>query len=531
MEDEGCGIVIIIIAAIAAVICILSALFSAISLFYCSFFRFLISANVPIGLLVVVVALVGVAIGNYRTFASVNRKTTALLSSIGIIALAFALGYLAFQGVASKHKAAGQVAAQAAQAARAMDRSRVEQGITGEWVGTFGSHADARLTITIKATNYGAVLLSGGYREILDGELLQDNRLRLTGTKATRVGSSASSTYSLDTIQLGLRADGGSITGQYGDTAGHSGTVEMKKRLSKYGKGEKRPSSADERGNEERHSMVADSSATSETSDSLVTSRQSPGNKTSERMIGSAASAPLMDHWSTATECLAAETAPFYYPTLVKQRPLANNEIVNGHPTGGCFEMDLPDRMGGRGFVRIEKGREFVFDRTTGAVLRLAVSNNAVYSWKPFPMEDFGSALKSRVAETPDPNAAPAPAPQPQPEPQTESPVPTTSAKPVAPAGSTIQVTIQTKSRYNTFQFLVDRQVVWDSSRDTGFNPFRSFQLQPGPHALDLRVWMPNDPRPLGSAHWDLIAISGREHMLNCYVTIFGNIKSQWIVP
>jgi len=55
------------------------------------------------------------------------------------------------------------------------------------------------------------------------------------------------------------------------------------------------------------------------------------------------------DYWPTVMACQAAKTNPYYYPALAKQHPLANNETVKRHPTGGCFEMDLPDRLGGAG--------------------------------------------------------------------------------------------------------------------------------------------------------------------------------------
>lgn len=92
----------------------------------------------------------------------------------------------------------------------------------------------------------------------------------------------------------------------------------------------------------------------------------------------------IVDRFSTVAECLATKEAPFYYPSIVSKRRVAANEVVRGHSTGGCFEMDLPDRVGGRGFVRVELGREFVYNRLTGQVLRLAECNNTVYSWRSF---------------------------------------------------------------------------------------------------------------------------------------------------
>jgi hypothetical protein len=110
-------------------------------------------------------------------------------------------------------------AAEATQAANATtaNRSRVGQGIAGEWVGTFGAHANAGLTITSDGGVVGAVLLTDGWREVFRGELLDDNKLLLTGTSATRVGSSSFGTYNLDTVHLELSADGDFLTGQLRD--------------------------------------------------------------------------------------------------------------------------------------------------------------------------------------------------------------------------------------------------------------------------------------------------------------------------
>lgn len=101
--------------------------------------------------------------------------------------------------------------------------------------------------------------------------------------------------------------------------------------------------------------------------------------------LAEAQTAPVIDHWKTAEECLAAQNAPFYYPTILSERKLGKGERIWGHQTGGCFEMDLPDRIAKRGFVRIEAGRRFVYDGTTGKLLRLAECNNDVYSVEPFP--------------------------------------------------------------------------------------------------------------------------------------------------
>jgi hypothetical protein len=118
-------------------------------------------------------------------------------------------------------------AAQAAQAelqAKAASRARVERGIVGEWVGMFSTQANSRLTITRSEIVISAVLLAQGWREVLTGEVTSDDKLLLTGTSATRVGPSASGVYNLDTVQLELSADGVSLSGQYRDAIGHTGS-------------------------------------------------------------------------------------------------------------------------------------------------------------------------------------------------------------------------------------------------------------------------------------------------------------------
>lgn len=93
----------------------------------------------------------------------------------------------------------------------------------------------------------------------------------------------------------------------------------------------------------------------------------------------------LVDHWPTSEDCLAATTSPLYYPSVLGKRKLAKDEVVRGHPTGGCFLMKLPDRAVGEAWVRINADRKFVYNRTTGEVLRLAECNNSVKKWVPFP--------------------------------------------------------------------------------------------------------------------------------------------------
>ena len=96
---------------------------------------------------------------------------------------------------------------------------------------------------------------------------------------------------------------------------------------------------------------------------------------------------PLVDFWSTEERCQAATNAPFYYPTRPRPKPLVPNEKIAGHSTGGCFLMELPDRAieGGRGWVRLEAGRELVYDTRTGKPKRLKECNNDIDEERPFP--------------------------------------------------------------------------------------------------------------------------------------------------
>jgi hypothetical protein len=103
------------------------------------------------------------------------------------------------------------------------------------------------------------------------------------------------------------------------------------------------------------------------------------------------AQAPPVDHWATKQECLAATSAPFYHPHVVSNAPVPNDEIILPHPTGGCFEIVLPDRitdgfpLRDRGWVRMEAGREFVFKKSDGhQPLRVARCDNVVFDQAPF---------------------------------------------------------------------------------------------------------------------------------------------------
>jgi hypothetical protein len=118
-------------------------------------------------------------------------------------------------------------AAQASAQAKAENRLRVEQGITGEWAGRFNNDPQGRLKITHGGGVTDAWILAGGWRETFHGELLPDGTLVLTGTGATRVPPSSSNTYSLDTMRLELDTNRANLSGQYRDSEGHTGRVDF----------------------------------------------------------------------------------------------------------------------------------------------------------------------------------------------------------------------------------------------------------------------------------------------------------------
>ncbi len=93
-----------------------------------------------------------------------------------------------------------------------------------------------------------------------------------------------------------------------------------------------------------------------------------------------------VDNWKTVDECVAATNAPYYHPVLVRQQKADKEaEIAQGRPTPSCIDMDLPDRLGGRGWVRVGDDRKIIFDMKTGKPLRLAECNNKIYSVVALP--------------------------------------------------------------------------------------------------------------------------------------------------
>lgn len=97
----------------------------------------------------------------------------------------------------------------------------------------------------------------------------------------------------------------------------------------------------------------------------------------------------VKDHWDTSGECVAASDAPFYYPSTKSNRTLGSSYAERGHPTGGCFHMELPDRFvkGGWGWVRIGKDRPMAYNWRTGTYDYLWWCVNKIDGFVPFPPE------------------------------------------------------------------------------------------------------------------------------------------------
>lgn len=94
----------------------------------------------------------------------------------------------------------------------------------------------------------------------------------------------------------------------------------------------------------------------------------------------------LVDHWSTAEQCVAAQNAPFYYPTIVRAQALGANEVVIGIPAAGCADMRLPDRLDGRGWVRIGVDRKVVYSTISWKPIRLQECNNQIFDFVALPL-------------------------------------------------------------------------------------------------------------------------------------------------
>lgn len=110
-----------------------------------------------------------------------------------------------------------------------------------------------------------------------------------------------------------------------------------------------------------------------------------------------------VDHWATRVECEAATSAPYYKPSIISKRPTGRDEVIVPHPTGGCFEIDLPDRLTerfpirGRGWVRLAPGTPMVYDSRNHSVKRLAECDNDIYAEAPFGEDSNPFAHKEGV--------------------------------------------------------------------------------------------------------------------------------------
>jgi hypothetical protein len=116
-----------------------------------------------------------------------------------------------------------RVAAEAANA-KASARSRVEQGIQGQWIGYFANQPSAILKISGDRT---AELFTSGIREVFHWELLEDNRVRLVATGATQPNGAAANSWALDTATLVFDANGMKLSGQNRNAAGRTGPVSL----------------------------------------------------------------------------------------------------------------------------------------------------------------------------------------------------------------------------------------------------------------------------------------------------------------
>jgi len=120
----------------------------------------------------------------------------------------------------------------------------------------------------------------------------------------------------------------------------------------------------------------------------------------------------LPDNFASRAECeamVAAGKAAPYYPSITSNRPLLDDEVILPNPIGGCFLMEVPDRIGRWRYVYTEPGRDYVWRRPTSGSpavetlpLRLAQCDNLI--------KDGPLASPFRI--TPPPITVDAPAPR-----------------------------------------------------------------------------------------------------------------------
>lgn len=131
-----------------------------------------------------------------------------------------------------------------------------------------------------------------------------------------------------------------------------------------------------------------------------------------------AAQSPPIDHWGTQPECEAAIESPWYVPSTTSNRSLnLKKEVMLPHPSGACFEIDLPDRITegfpkrGRGWVRMPAGTQVVYSLTSHEPLRVGKCDNKIYTEAAFgngdiPTNPFQVMQKTEVTENLSPNEA-----------------------------------------------------------------------------------------------------------------------------
>jgi hypothetical protein len=107
----------------------------------------------------------------------------------------------------------------------------------------------------------------------------------------------------------------------------------------------------------------------------------------------------VTDHWPSARECLAA-TGPYYVPRVKNPQPVKRGEQVIGYEWGGCFDMALTAKEGGRGWVRLPPGSRVVVDVISGKPLRLEECNNRIYGFEPFPPPEKLTVQASAASPT-----------------------------------------------------------------------------------------------------------------------------------
>ena len=107
-----------------------------------------------------------------------------------------------------------------------------------------------------------------------------------------------------------------------------------------------------------------------------------------------------VDHFSNSTDCLAAHNP--YTPSILHPRPMVAGEVLLPHPNGGCAEMTLPDRLGGRGWVWVPANGDVIVG---GGGMRYAVCGNKIFNFvlapaPALPIEKVSATKPLNQAQT-----------------------------------------------------------------------------------------------------------------------------------